>query len=723
MNSQSSYAPSSTSHQSSSTIDQPPSTTDRESTAKSTGHGPSQASSATVRGDPMRRAIHTDRAPPPLPFFSQAIVCQGMVYCSGSIGMSPMTKQMVDGGVGDRTAQALNNLSAVLEAAGSSLRNVVKCNVFLSDMTNFAAMNRVYDTFFEQPKPCRTCVAVKELPMKTDVEIECIAHLDAVVEEPLHFSPKSSSVVFAHRSANTVSPIIMAPSPTKRVTRSTKTKQFTDLGKSPPKITKRSKKPDAAFRPYRISNAEIQDQSDSHPQRPTQQAKRTTTTRRPAPPSRGRIDFPRGTVTCGGVHIIKNTKPGESTSSAPNPDSPADLPQNGHLESEFSPLIRTEAPPLFFRQKPVEELCHDIQESPDLRFDQRAIEDLLADALPQTPEQITQCYQDLRSFAWKWAQETFQPAASSSSPPLNLMDLATTHPELMEYINATTASPQLSDWETFLQKKRAPVVYAIVGKAIDMHIFGEELFGASPEEKATLRAIDRKYMDRDGFHRQQTRAITLGSLIPQHPALPPNTLPALQTLHGQLITLLSPLLPTPSDPNPLTTPLFALLLSASILALAIRTVLYEIIYFTPAPSPGSAYDADQMAALNAAEIGIAEGVEGVTEMVKKGRMRYVVGCSGWPGCVTYWPVGGGVKEGVGFFGEEKKNMKKKQETGVQTQLIARADTYLALEAVVDTNSHPININIDKQKKKKDTPGRNVGTGAIYGIRRSCRRPK
>ncbi|CAL8583484.1 hypothetical protein XPA_009108 [Xanthoria parietina] len=97
-------------------------------------------------------------------------------------------------------------------------------------------------------------------------------------------------------------------------------------------------------------------------------------------------------------------------------------------------------------------------------------------------------------------------------------------------------------------------------------------------------------MDHDGFHRQQTRAITLGSLIPPHP-----TLPALQTLHGQLITLLSPLLPPPpSDPyKPLHTPLFALLLSATILALAIRTVPNEITYFTPAPSPGTRYDADQ----------------------------------------------------------------------------------------------------------------------------------
>ncbi|KAL8774078.1 MAG: hypothetical protein Q9209_001186 [Squamulea sp. 1 TL-2023] len=206
MESESSYAPSTTSNQSSSmtehgaseAMDSTPSTTSYQSTSTPdrnapspasyqpssvAGRGqskvmdPSQASTATIRGDPMKRAVRTDKAPPPLPFFSQAIICQGMVYCSGSIGMSPVTKQMIDGGVGDRTAQALNNLSAVLEEAGSSLRNVVKCTVFLSDMTNFAAMNRVYDTFFEQPKPCRTCVAVKELPMKTDVEVECIAHL------------------------------------------------------------------------------------------------------------------------------------------------------------------------------------------------------------------------------------------------------------------------------------------------------------------------------------------------------------------------------------------------------------------------------------------------------------------------------------------------------------------------------------------------------------------
>ena len=92
--------------------------------------------------------------------------------------------------------QCIRNLSAVLEEAGSSLHNVVRVGVFLTDMSNFAAMNKVYETMFKDPKPvsasqlslravclrdvhlqCRTCVAVKELPMRTDVEIECIAHL------------------------------------------------------------------------------------------------------------------------------------------------------------------------------------------------------------------------------------------------------------------------------------------------------------------------------------------------------------------------------------------------------------------------------------------------------------------------------------------------------------------------------------------------------------------
>lgn len=95
MDRESSYAPSTTSYETS--------TASGYGSSSAMATDPSQASSATVRGDPMKRAVRTDKAPPPLPFYSQAIVCQGMVYCSGSIGMSPVSKKMVDGGVGERT--------------------------------------------------------------------------------------------------------------------------------------------------------------------------------------------------------------------------------------------------------------------------------------------------------------------------------------------------------------------------------------------------------------------------------------------------------------------------------------------------------------------------------------------------------------------------------------------------------------------------------------------
>lgn len=80
----------------------------------------------------------------------------------------------MEGDIGEKTAACINNLKAVLEAAGSSIENVVKVNVFLTDMTNFAKMNEEYALWFKH-KPARSCVAVKQLPKGVDVEIECIA--------------------------------------------------------------------------------------------------------------------------------------------------------------------------------------------------------------------------------------------------------------------------------------------------------------------------------------------------------------------------------------------------------------------------------------------------------------------------------------------------------------------------------------------------------------------
>ncbi|KAH8596561.1 Endoribonuclease L-PSP/chorismate mutase-like protein [Bisporella sp. PMI_857] len=126
---------------------------------------------------PQKEAVLATNAPPPLPFFSQAIKCQGLVYCSGSVGMDPKTGKLVEGGVGDRTRQCFANLAAVLEAAGTSIHHCVQVKVFLTSMDDYAAMNNVYaEVFTVDPKPVRTCVAVHQLPLGTDVEIECIAH-------------------------------------------------------------------------------------------------------------------------------------------------------------------------------------------------------------------------------------------------------------------------------------------------------------------------------------------------------------------------------------------------------------------------------------------------------------------------------------------------------------------------------------------------------------------
>lgn len=124
------------------------------------------------------KEILTSNAPPPLKgVLSQALVVNGFVYCSGQIPADPVTNEVIEGDIAAHSKQVLKNLSAVLEAAGSSISKVVKVNVFLSDMGNFAAMNEVYSSTFPDPKPARTCVAVKTLPKNVDVEMECIGYI------------------------------------------------------------------------------------------------------------------------------------------------------------------------------------------------------------------------------------------------------------------------------------------------------------------------------------------------------------------------------------------------------------------------------------------------------------------------------------------------------------------------------------------------------------------
>ena len=123
----------------------------------------------------MVGTVSTDKAPGAIGPYSQAVKAGGMVFCSGQIPIDPVTGEFVSGGVAEQTEQVLKNLSAVLEAAGASLKTVVKTTVFLADMGDFAAMNEVYGRYFNENKPARATVQAARLPRDAKVEIECVA--------------------------------------------------------------------------------------------------------------------------------------------------------------------------------------------------------------------------------------------------------------------------------------------------------------------------------------------------------------------------------------------------------------------------------------------------------------------------------------------------------------------------------------------------------------------
>jgi 2-iminobutanoate/2-iminopropanoate deaminase len=123
----------------------------------------------------MREIIATDQAPQAIGPYSQAIRAQGLIFTSGQIAIDPATQQVVAGDVGAQTDRVLRNLSAILEASGSSLEKVVRCTVFLKNMGDFAAMNEIYGRYFKQAPPARSTVEVARLPREVLVEIDVIA--------------------------------------------------------------------------------------------------------------------------------------------------------------------------------------------------------------------------------------------------------------------------------------------------------------------------------------------------------------------------------------------------------------------------------------------------------------------------------------------------------------------------------------------------------------------
>ena len=122
-----------------------------------------------------RQEIHTPHAPTPIAPYSQGMAGAGLVFPAGTLGLDPLTGALVEGGAAAEARQAIANLAAILDAAGSGLDRVLKTTVFLVDMADFPAVNEVYRAAFPEPYPARTAIAVQALPLNGRVEIECVA--------------------------------------------------------------------------------------------------------------------------------------------------------------------------------------------------------------------------------------------------------------------------------------------------------------------------------------------------------------------------------------------------------------------------------------------------------------------------------------------------------------------------------------------------------------------
>ena len=125
----------------------------------------------------MKQVIHTEHAPAAIGPYSQAVKIGDLLFTSGQVPIDPETGAIVEGGIQEQARQSLNNIKAILNAAGTNMGAVVKTTVFLQDMNDFAAMNEVYAQFFQEPYPARSAVQVGRLPKDALVEIEAIAQL------------------------------------------------------------------------------------------------------------------------------------------------------------------------------------------------------------------------------------------------------------------------------------------------------------------------------------------------------------------------------------------------------------------------------------------------------------------------------------------------------------------------------------------------------------------
>lgn len=121
------------------------------------------------------KPVSTSEAPEAVGPYSQAVCAGGLIYCSGQIPLDPKTGTMIEGNIQEQTRQVLENLKQVLSQADSDFTKVVKVNIFLKDLSNFALVNEVYASYFNEPYPARATVEVARLPLDAEVEIDLVA--------------------------------------------------------------------------------------------------------------------------------------------------------------------------------------------------------------------------------------------------------------------------------------------------------------------------------------------------------------------------------------------------------------------------------------------------------------------------------------------------------------------------------------------------------------------
>ena len=131
-----------------------------------------------TNNEQMKTIINTPHAPKPVGPYNQAVLINDTLYVSGQIAINPQTGELNKGGIEGQTRQVMENLKAILTAAGMDFSHVVKCSIFLTDMANFPKVNQVYASYFQEDPPARETVQVGALPMYVDVEISCIAVRD-----------------------------------------------------------------------------------------------------------------------------------------------------------------------------------------------------------------------------------------------------------------------------------------------------------------------------------------------------------------------------------------------------------------------------------------------------------------------------------------------------------------------------------------------------------------